>query len=410
MRRFSLWMRAHPMAGDSAVALLIAVLDIGIYLNGPERARWYVTLPVVLATVLPIVFRRRHPVTVAYVVLVTGAVHAALELPLAAIVTSGIAVYTLVVYVGRRHAAFYVAVLSAASVVQILVEVERDRWMLSIGFSIGVYVFSWLLGEFLGARRAYQAELEARLELLESERDHLARLAVADERGRIARELHDIVAHSVSVIVVHADGARYTIDSDPAAACRAMDTISETGRSALTELRRLVDVLRNPDSETEPLQPQPGVDALTDLVDRVRASGLDVRVERADDLDDLDAGLALGVHRVVQEALTNVLKHARTSARTYVSVERDAAAVHVTVTDDGAGKANPVEAAPPAPAGGNGIIGMRERVHVFGGTLSVGPRPGGGWYVHATFPTAPAEAGTGGQQRDSSTPTGRVRS
>ena len=149
--------------------------------------------------------------------------------------------------------------------------------------------FCWALGEFVGARRAYQAEVEQRLALLEVERDHQARMAVAAERARIARELHDVVAHAVSVIVVQADGAAYAVRSQPELAERAVQTISATGREALTELRRLLGVLRSEEAEGE-LTPQPGTQSLSELAERVRAVGLPVRLEIVGDVDDLPAG------------------------------------------------------------------------------------------------------------------------
>ncbi|MDV6011039.1 histidine kinase [Haloechinothrix sp. LS1_15] len=412
------------MAGDSSLALLIALIDTFLYLNAlsidgaPDVPGWHIAVPTILATVAPLVVRRRFPLFMAYAILVTGAVHLALNLPLGAVLTAAIAVYTLVVYVGRRHAGIYTGVLLTATVGQIMVQFDHEQWTVTIGFSAAVYVFAWILGEFLGARRAYHAELEARLHLLETEREHLARIAVAEERSRIARELHDVVAHSVSVIVVHADGARFAVDRDPDAVRRALGTISDTARSALAELRGLLTVLRDPDADTEePLRPQPAAAELTELVADMRASGLDVRIERSDPLDDLPAGIALGVYRVVQEAMTNALKHAGRDATVWIAVVRSGESsdggdtVEVTVTDDGAGKAHPVDsdasippARPALPVGGNGIIGMRERVHVFGGTLYVGPEPGGGWRVHAVFPLR--ETGReGSRERPATEPT-----
>lgn len=164
--------------------------------------------------------------------LVLGSVHAALELGLAGLGTGCIAVYTLVVYVGRRVAGVYLAAQLLSSAVQIGVQFGAAEWPVIGGFTFGTLAFSWLLGEFVGARRAYHSEVEARLHLLETERDQATRIAVAEERTRIARELHDVVAHAVSVIVVQAEGAAYAIESDPAAARGAVRTIADTGRGA----------------------------------------------------------------------------------------------------------------------------------------------------------------------------------
>jgi signal transduction histidine kinase len=240
---------------------------------------------------------------------------------------------------------------------------------------------SWVLGEFVGARRAYQAEVEARLHMLETERDQQAKIAVAAERARIARELHDVVAHAVSVIVVQADGAALTVASQPDLAERAVKTISSTGREALTELRRLLGVLRSEQSDDE-LTPQPGAKSLAELAERVRTVGLPVRLEIEGAIDDLPAGVGLGIYRIVQEALTNSLKHAGPGASALVRLERTSDRVYLSVSDDGLTGRRALVGL----AGGNGLIGMRERAHVFGGTLRAGPQPGGGWRVQAVLP------------------------
>lgn len=393
MRRLSLWLRAHPMVGDSAVAVLIATLDLLlIAVDGQPRtapaAPAAVLAVVIIATVAPLVIRRKHPLWFVYLVLVIGTVHAMYELGLAAVATACIAVYTLIVYVNRRQAVIYLGVQVVATGVQILVQVDRDDWLMAFGFTFGALAFSWILGEFVGARRAYQAELEARLHLLETERDRETQIAVAAERSRIARELHDVIAHAVSVIVVQADGAVYAIDGDPATARGALGTIAETGRRALDELRGLLDVLRGSNDTTEqPLAPQPGIPALPELAERMRAAGMPVRLDVDGDFDEVSTGVGLGVYRIVQEALTNTLKHAGRGAAATVTVARRDSSVEVDIADDGAGRAHPVLATANADvAGGNGLIGMRERASVFGGRLTVGPQPGGGWRVHAVIP------------------------
>jgi signal transduction histidine kinase len=385
-------MRAHPMVGDSLIAGFLLLIDLAILVlasaePNTDSGPWYLALPLDLVVVLPLVFRRKHPVLVAYLVLVLGTPHAALELGLAPVTAGAISVYSVVVYSGRKQGAIYLAASLAVSGVQTYIQF-RDQWVVNSTILVLVFAFCWALGEFAGARRAYQVELEARLHLLETERDQASRIAVAEERGRIARELHDVVAHAVSVMVVQADGASYAISTDPALAERAVRTISDTGRGALAELRRLLDVLRNERGDGEPRVPQPGTDALGELADRVRAAGVPVRFELGDDLADLPAGVSLGVYRIVQESLTNTLKHAGPGAVAEVHVRRTGDAVEVDVCDDGAGKADALvpggqRASVP---GGNGVIGMRERANVFGGTIDVGPNPGGGWRVRADLP------------------------
>jgi signal transduction histidine kinase len=186
-------------------------------------------------------------------------------------------------------------------------------------------------------------------------------------------------------MVVQADGASYAIQSDPELAQRAVQTISETGRGALGELRRLLDVLRSDDADGEPRVPQPDAHALAELADRMRTSGVPVELE-TDDLGDLPAGVSLGIYRIVQESLTNTLKHAGRGATAAVRVHRTGDLVEVLVSDDGAGRVPQLAGSPHRLPGGNGLIGMRERAHVYGGTLDVGPAPGGGWQVRAALP------------------------
>jgi signal transduction histidine kinase len=304
--------------------------------------------------------------------------------------------YSIVVYVGRKQGLIYLAALVVLNTVEALTD-HRGTWFAETLFTLFGLALCWTLGEFVGARRAYDEEVEARLHLLETERDQATRIAVAEERGRIARELHDVVAHSVSVMVVQADGASLALPTSPELAGRALQTISETGRGALGELRRLLDVLRNDDGDGEPRIPQPDAGALAELTERMRAAGVPVELEVDDDLADLPAGVSLGLYRIVQESLTNTLKHAGTGARAEVRVRRDGETVEVLVRDDGAGRARqlqeasahagPSKKAPRlAVVGGNGLIGMRERANVYGGTLEVGPAPAGGWQVRAVLP------------------------
>jgi signal transduction histidine kinase len=397
-------MKARPMVGDSLLAVLLLFVDLLIYVAAappevpdqsdpgppvglPGTLPWFFVFIVDVAMVAPLVFRRKYPLVVAYAVLVVSIPHSALALGFSSALAGMIALYSAVVYAGRRRGALYVLVLVIVSGVQLVLQREPDIVIISL-FGVFAIALCWVLGEFVGARRAYQAEVEARLHLLETERDQAARIAVGEERGRIARELHDVVAHAVSVMVVQADGASYAITSNPAVAARALSTISETGRGALAELRRLLDVLRNEDGDSEPRVPQPNAEALVELAERCRSSGLAVDLDIDEDLGDLPAGVSLGVYRIVQESLTNALKHAGRGAKASVRVHRNGDVMEIEVADDGAGRANSLVKASAAAGvpGGNGLIGMRERAHVFGGSLDVGPAAGGGWRVRAKLP------------------------
>ncbi|MFB9684689.1 sensor histidine kinase [Amycolatopsis plumensis] len=380
------------MAGDSVLAVLLGLFDLLLFAADglaelPDVPPWYVAVPVNIAMVTPLVFRRKSPLWSAYVVLVVSVVHASLMLGIGSVAGLAMSIYSVVVYAGRRQGLAYVGAVVAASVLQAVLD-RPDELVISALFLAFGIALCWTLGEFVGARRAYDVEVEARLHLLETERDQATRIAVAEERGRIARELHDVVAHAVSVMVVQADGASYAIQSNPELAHRALQTISETGRGALGELRRLLDVLRSDDADGEPRVPQPDAHALADLADRMRAAGVPVDLELGE-LGDLPAGVSLGVYRIVQESLTNTLKHAGRGATASVRVHRTGDLVEVLVSDDGAGRVPqlvPSGRRDPRLPGGNGLIGMRERAHVYGGKLDVGPAPGGGWQVRATLP------------------------
>ncbi|GLZ15367.1 two-component sensor histidine kinase [Actinomadura sp. NBRC 104425] len=263
----------------------------------------------------------------------------------------------------------------------------RYAFLMLAGMALGV----WLLGLHMRTRRQYLRSLEERAERLERERETEVRIAMAAERARIARELHDVVAHNVSVIVVQADGAWYAMEGDPARARRALEAISTTGRQALTEMRRLLGVLRE-GGEAEPSQaaapeppegayaPQPGVDQLGDLVEKVRAAGLPVEFDSEGTPPEMSQGRELTVFRIVQEALTNTLKHGGPHATARVRLRYGADALEIEVTDDGRG------AAAADDGRGHGLAGMRERVAVYGGHVRAGPRPGGGFEVVAKIP------------------------
>ena len=384
-------MRAHPMVGDSLLAVLFLAIDLLLFVmqNATPHSTakpWWLVVPLDIAMTAPLVFRRKYPQTVAYIVLVVGFAHGTLEVGAGSLLAGAVALYTVVIYAGRRKALVYLVAQIAVNAGSFALT-WRDGSYLIFSAVVGLtYALCWVLGEFIGARQAYHAEVEARLHLLETERDQASRIAVAEERGRIARELHDVVAHAVSVIVVQADGASYAVRSQPALAERAIQTISQTGREALAELRRLLEVLRNEHTPGDPRSPQPNAESLGELAQRVREAGVPVRLDVEGELAGLPTGVSLGVFRIVQESLTNTLKHAGPGARAQVRVCRTKESLEVEVTDDGAGKARPLVPAADALPGGNGVIGMRERANVYGGSLEVGPAPGGGWRVHATLP------------------------
>jgi signal transduction histidine kinase len=409
-------MRRHPMVGDTMIALVLALCTLAESTTGFPTAHPLYYWSVGVLMVVPVVFRRQRPLLSAYLIMAGGVLqvlthgdisdHPALPVRVADLAL-GVALYTLVVYTDRRSALVYAGALLVGTAIDLYWRVDERNSVLLLGFGASaIFGFSWVCGEFVGARRAYHAAVESRLRLLETERGQQATIAVAAERTRIARELHDVVAHAVSVIVVQADGAGYAIRTDPDLAESAVRTISGTGREALIELRRLLDVLRSDTDERDNRAPQPGVTALPDLADRVSAIGVPVLLTLRGELEGLSAAVGLGIYRIVQESLTNTLKHAGHGANATVRVERVGSQVEVEVADnDGTGVHDGqstdrrhhrvIDAARDlaSVSGGNGLIGMRERATVLGGTLVAGPAAQGGWRVRAVLPVAASDDG-----------------
>jgi len=228
----------------------------------------------------------------------------------------------------------------------------------------------WIFGIYNSTRKAYLEGLEERADRVERERDNQVQIAMAAERARIARELHDVVAHNVSVMVVQADGGAYMVDTEPKRARQALETISETGRTALKEMRLLLGVLRD-DGSAGSYAPQPGIEQLPDLIEQTRAAGLPVTFSTEGRELPLSTGQQLTVYRIVQEALTNAMKHAGAAASADVRLDYFGNRIEVRVSDDGRGAAAPTDGL------GHGLAGMRERVAMYGGKVQAHPVPTG---------------------------------
>jgi signal transduction histidine kinase len=290
--------------------------------------------------------------------------------PFASLLTAGVAFYSLGAHADERRATIGLVVGVISFWVTVFVSAQVDFG--SFFFSTTLAVAPWLLGRIVRARHL-------RLIAAEREQEQRARIAVGDERARIARELHDVVAHSVGVIVVQAEGARRVFEHDPERAREALESIERTARTALADMRRSLGVLRR-ERDERALAPQPGVDDLPGLIEEARASGLTVELAVEGQRVPLPQALDLSAYRIVQEALTNVIKHAG-AARALVTVRYLDDELEVEVGDDGAG--------PPVPAAdgsGLGIIGMRERVEAHGGRLHAGAGTDGGFLVRASLP------------------------
>jgi signal transduction histidine kinase len=375
---------------DGALALAAAGLSTLLFADLMNAAQ--PTLPrgmlalgyaLVLLHTLPLAARRRFPGAVLGISVASGLAVAALGVPPEILGPAIlVAVYSVAAY-GDRWVSL--AGLAAAELGSAAVQLTPGKFQAPTVITNGlVFAAAWLLGRFVGVRRAYTAQLEQTAEL-ERTRAEQARRAVAEERLRLARELHDVVAHSISVIAVQSGVGAHVASTQPEEAAKALAAIEATSRAALTELRRLLGVLRQEDEPEADLAPVPGLADLDGLLAEVAKAGLAVRLQVEGRPAQLPAGVDLSAYRIVQEALTNVVKHAG-PARAQVVVGYRDRDVTVEVTDDGRGVV--------APAGdgrarvGHGLIGMRERVAVFGGDLEVGPRPGGGFRVAARLPLA----------------------
>jgi signal transduction histidine kinase len=345
-------------------------------------ATWWTATAVMLAAV---VLRRRLPLVALTLATAGQMAHLGLTgLPDAPVdLAPSIALYTVAAYTPRRAVSIGAGVAAALGVTVATFTPGRV-FQLSTPFlrqwPLLLLAAAWLIGDNIRSRRAYLQQVEARTRDLQREQQRQAEAAAVAERARISRDLHDVVAHGLSVIVIQAQAAAQAMQARPAVAHKALDAIVDSGRDALAEVRRLLelDADRRPDSQRTPL---PGLDDLPDLVDRVRAAGLPVTFTFDGSAASVPTLIALSAYRIVQEGLTNTLKHAGPHAAADVRVRCDPAGIQIRVEDNGTGPGPQPDA-----AGGRGLRGMRERVNTFGGELRTGPGPDGGFHLHARLP------------------------
>ncbi|WP_442480659.1 sensor histidine kinase [Streptomyces kutzneri] len=376
---------ADPRWQDLGLTLLVqlAVTMPFVVPRSPELppATW-ASYAMTTAAVLPLIWRRRAPVGVLASILVLGGIYKAVvdgpgqPLPYAGL----IAFYTVALQCAPR-------VRTAVGLATVMVVAVSVGWETGTArellFTLIVSAAAYALGRLQYARQAYTEAALARAAELERANRIEAEQAAARERARIAREMHDILSHAVSIMIVQAEAGPVAVRRAPERAEAAFEAIAETGRDAMAQLRAMLGVLRT--DEAAPRSPQPGIAGLTELVERVRASGLRVTYERTGAVRELPAALEATVHRVVQEALTNVVKHAGASAAD-VTLGYGSGTLTVTVTDDGRG--------PGGASGGHGLIGIRERAAAHGGTAESGPGPDGvGYSVRVSLVTSPLEVG-----------------
>jgi signal transduction histidine kinase len=383
--RIGLWERLRrvpSLAWDAMLALaLLGISLIGTRVGSPspgapfDPSRELAAVALLAAGTLPLAFRRQAPSAVLSFTAVAAIAYSVLDYPDNLGVQVALATYTVAAHQDRRRvASFGVPVALVAAVVVQASSTPTSNWV-EVGIGL---VFMVAIPVGIG-RAVYNRRRRLMLE-----RDRAATEAVTAERARIAREMHDIVAHAISVMVVQAGAARVVVDRDPSEAKDALRRIEHTGRLGLDEMRRLIALL-TADGGRGDLAPQPGVAQLGQLLETMRGAGLPVESSVEGVPVQLPPGIDLTVFRLVQEGLTNVLKHARGGAAV-VRLRYVPGAVEVQVEDDGAGPA------PSVGPVGHGVVGMQERVTLFGGSLETGPRPGGGFLVQAHLPLAPEAA------------------
>ena len=369
------------LVATAGLAISVAVLATSDPVPADVREPHAAAYALVAVANGAVLLRRRNPALAVAAGVAAGFAYAAAEFPVALAPVYLLSVYTAASVLPARPAR---GVLVATTVVGWLTTtLSPGPTDLSVP---ALTVAVWMAGNYIGSRQAYTAELEAKNRLLEQAQLELAEQAVTEERLRIARELHDVVAHTMSVVAVHAGSGRMVAEEDPAAARQALATIEASTRSALLEMRRLLGVLRGAGGQQATgLAPAPGLSDLDALVADVVKSGVTVEVRVEGQRPDVPPGVDLSAYRIVQEALTNVIKHAG-RARATVVVRYSNDAVVVEIDDDGPGvPALPRTSAVPgaAPAGGHGLAGMAERVAIYDGALEAGPRPAGGFRVVA---------------------------
>jgi signal transduction histidine kinase len=298
-----------------------------------------------------------------------------------------VALYTVASHRPRVVAALAATIVEAGAVMASLRWSLAGSWLRSLVFLSGLVAAAVLLGTNLRSRRSRLAALTERAERLERERDQRALLAAADERARIAREMHDVIAHSLAVMISLADGAAAKLRSDPQRAAAAIANVSTIGRQALGDTRRLLGVLR-PDQVADGLSPQPGVGQIDALLEQVRNTGLAATMKVTGQRRPLPPGVELTAYRIVQEATTNVLKHAVGASSVVVVLEYEDEVLGICIRDDGRAAAGGPGGRPGPDGGGHGLAGMRERAQVYNGDVSTGPC-GDGWEVRARLPVDP---------------------
>lgn len=381
------WLYARPLVVDSILAVFVGMVAVALGLTAHETvdgtpiavpdAFW--EWPIIIGAAWMIPIRRLVPTTALVIGGLLQAVTWLFGFP-DTFMAGAILIYSAAAYGGPRgfRASWITSLALTLFTLSGVLSGEVPLYVVPLVGLFSAAAASFGLGT--ANRQAYTEEVEARAVDLEESRKLDRDRALVGERARIARELHDVVAHGLSVIVVQASAAQRILDRDPAGTASALQQIEQTGRTALNEMRQVLGAIRTEPSES--WQPAPGLGALDELIDEMRSTGLVVSVEEDIDrepLDPLPATLDLTAYRIIQESLTNVLKHGGKGARATVGVTRNASTLVLRIADNGRG-------AGASDSGGHGLRGMQERVEVFGGRFEAGPHPGGGFVVSVTLP------------------------
>lgn len=390
-RTTAAWCRAHRGAVDAIFAAIIAGLSIlGAALanvSGSERDPDLLAYVLVVGAACGIAWRRSAPI--AALVIVAGFTIPFWILDYSTVFDPPLllVLYSVTAHSVDRRRAWWAAgttllVLTAVATVGAFIDAEDLTASQAVGVAASLSMGA-VVGEIVHNRRRRVIELEERAARAEAHQLAEAQQAVAAERIRIAREMHDVVAHGMSVVVVQAAAAQRVIRSDPETAAELLNTIETVGRESLTDMRRVLGVLRQRDDEAGSLAPQPTMDDIRTVVANCNEAGIPTELVVEGNEYELSAGLGVAAFRIGQEALTNVIKHAGPAAHATVRVEYTEDTLRIEITDDGRGAAASLS----SPHGGHGLIGMRERVEIYNGEFSAGPRPGGGYRVQVVFPT-----------------------
>ena len=379
--------RANPLVVDALIAIAFASLAVVQIQSAAESEEVFrdsdgLGALLVLAQTMPLAVRRVAPLGSLAAITAAIGMHAALGYDdIQAGTFASLVGVSSAAYVTDNRRALVAALLGAVGI-GVFYATTRASFD---GFEIvgigGLWLAGWIAGSVFRILRSHAAAVERRAEVLEQDSEARAREAVADERARITRELHDIIGHTLNLIVVQAGAARAVFKSRPDQALSSLDSIETTARQSLSDMERMLGILRPPEAEAAPYGPQPGLEHVVTLAEQFTDVGLPVEVNVAGEPRKLPTSLDVSAYRIVQEALTNALKHAG-PARARVAISYLADKLELDIIDDGQGPGDGGLHA----GGGRGLIGMRERVSLFGGELEVGPAAKGGFRVHASLP------------------------